>query len=73
MFVSVEGFFTQGDNVALAELLQTSLDEAAAAGDFLFFGWWEEDEGFEDEEQFPEGIACVVDGVDTLVVGVEGR
>ena len=71
VFVDVKCFFMQSNDFAFAKLSQTGLDETAAAGNFLFLRGWEEQKGFEDKQQFPEGIAGVIDWVDVLVVGIE--
>ena len=52
--------------------MRACLCDSAAIGGLFFLGWREEEECFKCEQKFPEWGACVVDGVDVLVVRVQG-
>ena len=49
VFFEVKCVFVQGDDVALSELSDSMLYDAAVVGYFLLRWWWEKDEGFKDE------------------------
>ena len=53
----------QCDDIAASELLSSCLSDATAVGSLvLFFGWWEQEECFEDEEKFPEWVPSLLMG-----------